>query len=283
VINIAKKLKIASITFRDEGTSGVTGQKALTDSEVTRAAAEQANADARMELAQAHDEQARLVQEIESYKVQYSDAPHTNSLDNMNKLLDENIRLTEAKLNDLRNLKETYASDLAEHSSDQSHLVARLSDGIADAESQRAKQAALLNQLERISPDKLRQILPTTIPDAMLTTLMQDELEVELKLTEQRANMGANNPELVTTAKLSEKLNSQIDARVKGILSGLRTQVEAANASIESLQKEVDAQSKRQVELSDLASQITKAEIELQALQSQRSQASEELKPQQMK
>jgi beta-lactamase regulating signal transducer with metallopeptidase domain len=350
VINVAKKLKITSITFRDEGSSGVAGQKALAESEAARAEAKQAQADVRMELAKTREELANLraqtieshnsdfsrtdsqdkipasarekyqedslalaratamynndlmryppgsdllkeaknqVDELEAAKkkmveeypqladdsvqMQFDAAVNASSSKQQMKDLEENIRLTSAKLNDLRNLKETYANDLAEHSSDQRQVVTHLSDAIADAESQRAKQAALLSQLRSMSRDDLRQALPTTVPDAILNTLIQDELEAEARLVEQTSKMGGNNPDVQTTRRLIEKVNSQIDQRVKGIMNGLRAQVDAANASIESLQNEVNAASKRQAELSDLALQITKLENDLRELQSERS------------
>ncbi len=338
VINVAKKLKINSISFRDEGTSGIAGQRAHAESEAARAEANQAQADVRIELARTREELANLraktIQADESLAMDDSNAVVLNKIpasvrdkyredsqrlarvtatynsdlmryppgsdllkadkDQLDKLaasknkiveeypqladddkqaqsLAESIRLDTAKLNDLRNLKETYANDLASHALDQNQILTHLSDAMIDAETQRAKQEALLNQLQNMGPSTLRQILPTTVPDAILTKLMQDELAAEVKLTEQRSNMGSSNPDVVATRNLTEKLNSQIDARVKGILAGLKTQVDAANASIESLRKEIDAQSKRRAELSELTEQITKLENDLRALQSERS------------
>jgi beta-lactamase regulating signal transducer with metallopeptidase domain/biopolymer transport protein ExbD len=181
----------------------------------------------------------------------------------------ENIRLTEAKLNDLRNLKETYASDAAEHSSDQRELTSKLNDMLVEAEAQRAGKAALLRQLEKMSREEQRQALPTTVPDATLDKLMQDQLAAEDKLAEQSQNLGALNPEVQGTKKMLEKLNSQIDARVKGILNGLRAQVQAEDDTIQNLQQQINAKSQRQTELTDLASQIAKTESELRDLKSQ--------------
>ncbi len=192
-----------------------------------------------------------------------------NQFRNANELAAENIRLTEAKLNDLRNLKETYASDATEHSSDQRELTSKLNDMLVEAETQCAGKEALLRQLEQLSHADQRQALPTTVPDATLDKLIQDELAAETKLTELSSTRGDSNPEVQATRKVIDKLNSQIDARVKGILDGLRAQVRAANDSIQTLQKQLDDKSRRQTELTDLASQIDKTENELRDLKSQ--------------
>jgi bla regulator protein blaR1 len=195
-----------------------------------------------------------------------------NQADRAVELAAENIRLTEAKLNDLRNLKETYASDAAEHSADDSQIVTRLNEDIAGEENQRASKEALLHQLEKMSRAEQRQALPTTIPDAILDKLMQDELAAEAKLAEQVETMGQYSPDLVATKERIKKLNSQIDERVKGLLLALQAQVDAAKATIDALQneiKKVNATSTRQTELTDLASQIANTESELRDLKSQ--------------
>jgi beta-lactamase regulating signal transducer with metallopeptidase domain len=192
-----------------------------------------------------------------------------NQADRAVELAAENIRLTEAKLNDLRNLKETYASDAAEHSADQRELTSKLNDMLVEAETQRASKAALLQQLEKMNRAEQRQALPTTVPDAILNKLMQDELAAEDKLAEQTQTMGSSNPDVQATRKMIEKLNLQIDERVKGILNGLRAQVQAADDTIQNLQNEINAKSQRQIELTDLASQIANTESELRDLKSQ--------------
>jgi hypothetical protein len=207
----------------------------------------------------------------------------SNDFDRARGSLEENTRLAEAKLNYLRSLKETYAKDLAGHASDQSTAVARLNEAMADAEAQRARQLALLDRLRCMSSDELRQALPSTVPDAILTKLMQDELAAEAKLAEQRSSMGAENPEVTTTRKLIETLNEQIDERTKGLLAGLQAQADAATASIASIKEEINAVPKRRSEVSDLSSQIDRAELELQSLKSQLSPTTEDLKQQQIK
>lgn len=197
----------------------------------------------------------------------YANVPQVAETD---KLTSENILLAEGRLDDLRNLQKTYASDAAEHSSDDRRLVARLEEAIVEAETQRASKEALLRQLEQLSRADQRQALPTTVPDATLDKLIQDELAAEAKLTVLSSTMGGANPAVQATKDVIEKLNSQIDARVKGILDGLRAQVRAANDSIQTLQKQLDEDNlQRQNKLADLSSQIDKNENELRDLKSE--------------
>jgi polysaccharide biosynthesis transport protein len=113
----------------------------------------------------------------------------------------------------------------------QSISLAMLQNQKIEAETQAAKMTAELGKLTNLSPEVLRQTLPTVEPDAMLGTLLQDKAESEQKLIAQRATLGESNPDLITTQKLIEKLDTQIDERVQGLLAAIQTKVDAQNAA----------------------------------------------------
>ena len=135
-------------------------------------------------------------------QLQFSGAPDAAALDRRARELDDKIRELKAKL---RDLGDRQAGDQAQNPADPGRVVDRLSDEIADTESQRAKQQALLNKLLSLGPSELRQTLPTVVPDSMLSTLMQDEFSAEAKLVQQKANLGAMNPDVVTTSGSGEE------------------------------------------------------------------------------
>ena len=109
-----------------------------------------------------------------------------------------------------------------------------------EAEAVATNLYAELSKLTSLSSNELIQALPTIETDAQLSTLLQDKTETEEKLITQMANLGEKNPDYITTTELLQKVNSQINERVKGLLDALQTKAEAQAAIVASMQKDLD-------------------------------------------
>jgi capsular exopolysaccharide synthesis family protein len=112
-----------------------------------------------------------------------------------------------------------------------------------------AKLKEELTGLQALSPDKLRDVLPTTVQDTALTELMNNLNEAQQQLVKLKSDEGEQHPDVQRVQNLVEELNRQIDHRVNGIMSGLENNVESQKATLDSLVAAVqDAKQKDQEE-----------------------------------
>ncbi|HZV34221.1 MAG TPA: polysaccharide biosynthesis tyrosine autokinase [Verrucomicrobiae bacterium] len=108
-----------------------------------------------------------------------------------------------------------------------------------EAETQYVKEEKMLNELKALSPEELRQAIPTAAPDAILTTELQDLNSTEDQLVTKRSDYGDQHPEVVRLMKLRDQLNKDIDNRVAGILKGMETRVAAFKAIVQNSEEKV--------------------------------------------
>lgn len=98
----------------------------------------------------------------------------------------------------------------------------------------------LLEKLKGLSKSQLRTTLPSTQPDSQLLELLSKlaatENEIALRLNE----AGPENAGLIRLSNLLSNLNTQIDARADGILTGLVAQAAVQTATIKALEEEVE-------------------------------------------
>src|SRR5204863_481730 len=84
--------------------------------------------------------------------------------------------------------------------------------------------------------------IPIVLPQ---TTLLQADLSdlstAENRLVMQQQQLGKENPEVITTAKAVEDINKRIDARVEGILDGVKTRVKTFHDQLDDLEAQVKA------------------------------------------
>ena len=109
-------------------------------------------------------------------------------------------------------------------------------------------QKQLLDNLKSLPREKLKQVLPTTVSDASLSTLLGALNDAQQKLVLLSRDLGPENPSVDTTKKLVDKLNEQINDRVDGIMVGLSNQVVIAKVNLEGLEKQVEDAKKRDQE-----------------------------------
>ena len=93
----------------------------------------------------------------------------------------------------------------------------------------------------KLSSKDLRQVLLTSSGDSLLTSLMDTLSREEQKLAQRRPVFGADHPDLVQLTAGIKEINTQIDERVQGYLTGLQTQAEVLRARAESFKKEAEA------------------------------------------
>jgi capsular exopolysaccharide synthesis family protein len=115
-------------------------------------------------------------------------------------------------------------------------------------ESQYVKLENEVSQLQPLSPDTLREVLPTIYPDTTLSDLLTKLNTAEQSYASQTNYQGREHPDIASVQSLIQELNQQIDARVNGIMAGLENQVQSTKAALDQLAETVDKAKKEDYE-----------------------------------
>lgn len=94
---------------------------------------------------------------------------------------------------------------------------------VATVEYEQAKQ--LLKQIKSLSPDEMRQTLPSLTPDAQLSELLTQLDAAIAKQAELGQDFGPDSPAIKRLIATREVLNKQIDERIAGIIKALQLKV----------------------------------------------------------
>ena len=97
-----------------------------------------------------------------------------------------------------------------------------------------------LTQLQALSPDKMRDVLPTLTPDPALAELLTKLHEAEQNFVTLTNDYSPADLHITRIQSLINKLNSQVDARVAGIMAGLENQVQSEKAALDALTASVE-------------------------------------------
>ena len=110
-----------------------------------------------------------------------------------------------------------------------------------EGETRYMKLEKQLTQLQALSPDKLRDVLPTVIPDAALSELLSKLHEAEQTFVTLTNDYSPADLHITRVQSMIDELNRQIDARVAGIMASLENQVQSEKAALDSLTASVEA------------------------------------------
>jgi capsular exopolysaccharide synthesis family protein len=102
-------------------------------------------------------------------------------------------------------------------------------------------QLTELQSLQATNPAELRDVLPTMIADSELGTMLDSLHKTEQSLAELKVDYSTNYPDVMRQQKLADELNSEIDARVKGLMAGLASQVKSLKAGLDAQNATVEA------------------------------------------
>jgi capsular exopolysaccharide synthesis family protein len=97
-----------------------------------------------------------------------------------------------------------------------------------------------LDQLKPLSKEELRQVLPTTLPDSLLSDLLSQLNAAEQRFVLVRNQYGQEHPDYRGARDLVDKLNEQINQRVKGIMEGLKSDVATTKTQLDHLTNTVE-------------------------------------------
>jgi capsular exopolysaccharide synthesis family protein len=106
-----------------------------------------------------------------------------------------------------------------------------------------------LDQLKALSPDKLKDVLPTiNNPDSTLNSLLDKLNEAKQTYAKLTNDYSTNNPDVMRVQSLIEELNQEIDARVSGIMVGMENNLNTEKAALDTLTSEVESAKRKDQE-----------------------------------
>ena len=118
-----------------------------------------------------------------------------------------------------------------------------------EGETRYMKLEKQLTQLQALSPDKLRDVLPTVVPDTALSDLLNKLHEAEQTYATLTNDYAPADLHITRVQSMKDELNRQIDDRVAGIMAGLENQVQSEKAALDSLTASLEeAKAKDQAE-----------------------------------
>ena len=106
---------------------------------------------------------------------------------------------------------------------------------------EKSTQLARLQALQATNSDELRDVLPTIISDTILSDSLSRLHQTEQSLATLRVDYSTNYPDVIRQQQLADELNTEIDARVKGIMAGLASTVESLKAALDTQTARVQA------------------------------------------
>ncbi len=119
--------------------------------------------------------------------------------------------------------------------------VRKLDSERISLETQLVREKTVWTNLTSLSKATLEQVLPTTMPDTMLNSLLEQRALAQQALVQRKRDYGDKNPELVKIKETIDDLNQKISDRVEGIMISLEQRVKAAQNTLDVMVAQVDA------------------------------------------
>ena len=119
-------------------------------------------------------------------------------------------------------------------------ILQRLEAQRLEASADFQRRLALYTALTNLSRGELKAAATTTVPDVLLTTLLQQEADNDQRRVEKELAFDSHHPTVQAAQKLKLTIDRQINERLDGILGGLNAQLLADKARFEILEKEVE-------------------------------------------
>ncbi len=186
-----------------------------------------------------------IAEAYRDYRLQSRRQLTENGLEKMQEqfnLQDQQIQNVQTGVEKLR--RDLGISDLAPASAPTPTLsyeeMQRLNSQKIEGEKAYTELKVQLEKLHEMSPEKLRDVLPTVINDGALSQLLDQYHEAQRKIAALKIDYSPDNLNVVRVQTLIDTLNRQINDRVTGIMAGMESQVSSKKAALDSLVQQVE-------------------------------------------
>jgi len=127
-------------------------------------------------------------------------------------------------------------------------MLRSYNQSMIEYEAQYTKAEKQLSELQPLSPEKLREVLPTILPDATLSDLLSKLNTAEQSYVSLTNDYSLANPNVIRIQAMIDELNQQIDNRVGGIMAALNNQVQSQKAALDKLTETVNDAKQRDLD-----------------------------------
>ncbi|HUA37902.1 MAG TPA: polysaccharide biosynthesis tyrosine autokinase [Candidatus Sulfopaludibacter sp.] len=108
-----------------------------------------------------------------------------------------------------------------------------------------------VTELQPLSPEKLREVLPTVVQDSTLSDLLVKLNTAKQSFVSLTNDYSLANPDVIRVQSMIDELNNEINDRVSGIMAGLNSEMLSQKASLDALTDSVNEA--KQKDLDDAA------------------------------
>ncbi len=119
-------------------------------------------------------------------------------------------------------------------------MLQRLELNRVEALQQSVAARARLEKLKTLPKEELNNTIINVIPDQLLSTLQNNEALAEQRLVSLTQEKQMQHPDVQEVVAMLEKIRSQIDERVVGIMNSLETEVATTQSQIEKIEEQVE-------------------------------------------
>ena len=141
---------------------------------------------------------------------------------------------SEARASVLNRLEQTRDAEIASDS------LRELQTDLTKEKADYDQKQTLLETLKKLSREDLRKALPTLVPDRRLDSLLRELDTAQQNLLQTKADFAPDHPKYLAAKGSVDDLDVKIQDRMKGILVGLQTQLDASKVHQDWLQKRID-------------------------------------------
>jgi len=138
---------------------------------------------------------------------------------------------------------------LAQVSTIGAETIRRLEEQRITIQMERAKWETLYERLTNMTPVELEKALPTAIPDQELTSLLESFHSIKQREVMLNSQLGEKHDSVIQAKAVKAEIQSQLDAKIQGVLAGLLVQVQHARSQYETLTNEFDRAKQSDIDL----------------------------------
>jgi len=107
------------------------------------------------------------------------------------------------------------------------------------------KQQKRFDELKQVPPELLRNALGPVVNDELLSRRLEELSVAEKEFVSKSRDLGPQNPVYLSMQAVIQKLNQQVDDRVKGIMLGLETDLKAQSAALTATEAKLEEAKQR--------------------------------------
>ena len=212
---------------------------------------------------------------VEAYR-DYRLNLHSEQAERGIKALEDQYQADEQKIDIAQTNVDQLRSDLHIHDYDPSsvsptptltsEMLRNYNQLMIEYEATYTKAERQLTELQPLSPEKLREVLPTIMPDPTLSDLLSKLNTAEQSYVSLTNDYSLANPNVIRIQSMIDELNQQIDDRVSGIMAALNNQVQSQKAALDKLNEGVNEAKERDLEESTRGQPYWEAKRKLETM-----------------